>query len=154
MENLTQEVTDKVNELWESNSKIPFMQAKDILCLGYTCGARDAIAKCQSVVQQKQDTKDNSFVGTSKELIKEADKRIEESKQDSQKDKYKIEHEEKTKTLNTQIQLTGEILNFMAVNMNFIDVYTHIKELNKKYQDELFYEQTNHGEYKSKRYMP
>lgn len=150
MENLIQEITDKVNELWESNSKIPFMQAKDILCFGYTCGARDAIAKCQAVVQQKQDTKDNSFVGTSKELIKEADKRIEESKKESDGEKRIKEYYERVKKLNIQIDITGSILNYMSAHRNFLDVLDYIDNLNKKYQNELYREQTNNGEYKSK----
>lgn len=160
MADLTGTINDKVNEIWESNPKIPFMQAKEILHLGYELGTKNAIDKGKEDIKKastkppKKEEADeriissNEFVGTSKEFIKKTNDMI----IDRLKDKEKEEYEEKAKILKIQIELTGDILNYMAANRDFIDVYTHIKEMNQNYQHELYHEQTNHGDYKSKRF--
>ena len=165
MADLTGTINDKVNEIWESNPKIPFMQAKEILRLGYELGTNASINKGKEAKQNKKISKtndesskheveeeriisSNEFVGTSKEFIKKTNDMI----IDRLKDKGKEEYEEKTKILKIQIELTGNILNYMAANRDFIDVYTHIKEMNNDYQNALYHEQTNNGDYKSKRF--
>ena len=82
---------DKVDELWKQNPKIPFMQSKDILRLGYELGKNesknknttdkkvvDEVHKTPNSRHKNSSLENTTFVGTTKELIEYGQKTIKE----------------------------------------------------------------------------
>lgn len=154
-----QNIQDRIDEIYNGNMKIPFMQAKEILLLGYTYGMDDFsnnLVNMASQVVSKQNnsnkssevSKQNSnessentgFVGTTKELIKHTNS-------------LNKEHEKELKLgiLDAQVLITGRILNYINTHHNVIEMYEFVKQLNDEFQQKYLIAQTNYGEYKSKR---
>lgn len=121
---------NEINELWNSNSKIPFMQSKEILELGYKTGYNKGYNK-------KPNKEEKCFVGTNKELINN----VKNNKSSKSNNNDNIFKKEKYELL---IKLTSDILKYME-SKDFLDVYDYVKKLNKEYQDKLFYIKTNVG---------
>ena len=121
---------NEINELWNSNSKIPFMQSKEILELGYKTGYNKGYNK-------KPNKEEKCFVGTNKELINN----IKTNKSSKSNNNDNIFKKEKYELL---IKLTSDILKYME-SKDFLDVYDYVKKLNREYQDKLFYIKTNVG---------
>ena len=165
-----QNIQNRIEEIYNGNKKIPFMQSKDILLLGYTYGLDDSnkniidsISKTVTDNISKKDNKTNiskekqGFTGTTKELITHANENILKEKIEIVKKEYeqqlktiKKEHEKylNLEILNTQVTLTGKILNYINIHHDVIEMYDYIKNLNKEFQDKYFIAKTNYGEYK------
>ena len=155
-----QNIQDRINEIYNGNMKIPFMQAKEILLLGYTYGmddfSNDLVNIASQVVSKQKNSNESlelskqnnsnesseniGFVGTTKELIK-------------QTNSLNKEYEKKLKlgVLDAQVLITGRILNYINTHHDVVEMYEFVKQLNDEFQQKYFIAQTNYGEYKSKR---
>ena len=145
-----QNIQERIDEIFNQNSKIPFMQSKEILQLGYIYGTNDS----------KQSNKESSNTKSNKANKKDVDvedtgktpKEMIEYARDIIKEKSTIdEYTLKKQILEAQIQLSGKIVNYMNVNHDVIKMYDYVKDLNREFQHELYKLQTNHGEYKCRR---
>lgn len=105
----------RINKLWKDNPKIPFMQSKDILALGYEFGYIDR--------QNEKSNKEN-----------------EQNKQSSKITKDVLSKKEKYDLL---IKVTADILKNINYNKDLLKVYDYVQTLNKEYQDKLFYIKRN-----------
>ena len=125
-------IQEQVDIIWNSNSKIPFMQSKEILKLGYIEGRKSIDDKPKIQLQNMNTTENNSnsnptksglteFVGNTKELINMAESKIKEKtnlKKDITKEK---------------IKLLENILDYMNnPSHNYIDTYDYVENLYKK----------------------
>ena len=125
-------IQEQVDIIWNSNSKIPFMQSKEILKLGYIEGRKSIDDKPKVQLQNMNTTVNNSnsnptksglteFVGNTKELINMAESKIKEKtnlKKDITKEK---------------IKLLENILDYMNnPSHNYIDTYDYVENLYKK----------------------
>lgn len=156
-----QNLQKRIDDLFKQNSKIPFMQAKEILQLGYMYGEADAKKSVNESKSTKQQTKplvvkEEPEIGrTTKEMIEYANQKIKESENqlniDKKQLKEKYEHNILLKVLEAQVKLSGEIANYINIHHNMLEIYDYIKELNNNFQHELYKIQTNYGEYKAKR---
>ena len=155
-----QNIQDRINEIYNGNMKIPFMQAKEILLLGYTYGmddfSNDLVNIASQVVSKQKNSNESlelskqnnsnesseniGFVWTTKELIK-------------QTNSLNKEYEKKLKlgVLDAQVLITGRILNYINTHHDVVEMYEFVKQLNDEFQQKYFIAQTNYGEYKSKR---
>ena len=124
----------RINKLWKDNPKIPFMQSKDILTLGYEFGYIDG--------QDEKSNKENiGFTGTTKELIETTNKlhtKI-KNKQNTQSAKVTKEILSKKEKYDLLVKVTADILENFNKTKDFLSVYGYVQDLNKKYQDKLFY---------------
>ena len=145
-----QNIQERIDEIFNQNSKIPFMQSKEILQLGYIYGTNDskqANKESSNTNSNKANQKDVDVEDTGKtpkEMIAYARDVIKEK---STIDEYTLQKQ----ILEAQIQLSGKIVNYMNVNHDIIKMYDYVKDLNREYQHELYKLQTNHGEYKCRR---
>lgn len=125
-------IQEQVDIIWNSNSKIPFMQSKEILKLGYIEGRKSIDDKPKVQLQNMNTMANNSnsnptksvlteFVGNTKELINMAESKIKEKtnlKKDITKEK---------------IKLLKDILDYMNnPSHNYIDTYDYVENLYKK----------------------
>lgn len=124
----------RINKLWKDNPKIPFMQSKDILTLGYEFGYIDG--------QDEKSNKENiGFTGTTKELIETTNKLLTKikNKQNTQSSKVTKEILSKKEKYDLLVKVTADILENFNKTKDFLSVYGYVQDLNKKYQDKLFY---------------
>jgi len=157
-------IKDRIDEIYKQNSKIPFMQSKDILQLGYEYALKDnQISKVnkdknevKNIIQQNNEitsTKNNYVVGTSKEIIsyskklnneleKNNNKHQEELKQ-QEKDiktklvkKHKLEIEKQKLEITTR--LTGDILFYINTHHDIFSIMEYIKNINDEYRNKLY----------------
>lgn len=122
---MEQNIDKQIEKLWRENPKIPFMQSKEIFALGYKKGVGSLANKlCDAIEkvideEEKETKKDDGFIGTSKELIKQAEKQINKIKKQDQlikelKEKSELTTQEKNQIVRqTQIELLSEILIYM-----------------------------------------
>lgn len=106
----------RINKLWKDNPKIPFMQSKDILALGYEFGYIDA-KNIKNNESKNNESKNNSKI--TKEVL-------------SKKEKYDI-----------LIKVTADILANFNITKDFLSAYEYVQNLNREYQDKLFYIKRN-----------
>ena len=156
-------IQERIDEIYNKNSKIPFMQSKDILKLGYTIGLDDAtLNKTDNVCHNESDNNindksnnniknnDNDIACTSKELIAHMTEKIETDKIIKQQVKQQVDnikkelvkqHENKSniKILETQVNITGRILNYINIHHDIVEIYDYIKNLNKEFQEKYYW---------------
>ena len=156
-------IQERIDEIYNKNSKIPFMQSKDILKLGYTIGLDDAtLNKTDNVCHNESDNNindksnnniknnDNDIACTSKELIAHMTEKIETDKIIKQQVKQQVDnikkelvkqHENKSniKILETQVNITGRILNYINIHHDIVEIYDYIKDLNKEFQEKYYW---------------
>ena len=152
-----QNIQNRIEEIYNGNKKIPFMQSKDILLLGYTYGLDDSnkniidsISKTVTDNISKKDNKTNiskekqGFTGTTKELIETTNKLL-KNKNDQNKQSSKITKEvlSKKEKYDLLVKVTADILANFNINKDFLSVYDYVQTLNKEYQDKLFYIKRN-----------
>lgn len=106
----------RINKLWKDNPKIPFMQSKDILTLGYEFGYIDGQNE-KSNKEKNEQNKQSSKI--TKEVL-------------SKKEKYDI-----------LIKVTADILANFNITKDFLSAYEYVQKLNREYQDKLFYIKRN-----------
>lgn len=131
------EYSKHIENLWQNNPKIPFMQSKEILKYGFDQGYNYKASE----ITDKPKTESN----------KQNDKSYKEVKRNKNEktSKEMIEYEkEYNKTLNKQliqekINLTADILLYMNKHRDFIEIYSYIKQLNNNIQRELAKQNNN-----------
>ena len=98
----------RIEQIWKENSKIPFMQSKEILALGFNKGME------YSNVSNTKNTKDGSFVGGTKEIIEYGNKVLNLS--DLEKEQIKLD-------------IINEILDFITDKRDLMETYTKVKDM-------------------------
>ena len=134
----------RINQIWKDNQKIPFMQSKDILALGYTFGFEDANKQKSPKENKSNQVVENSkeFIGTSKDLIEYTNnKKFKSNDPEIKKQKLVAE----LNVLNTKVKVTGNILNYINANQDFWTIVDYIKNINREYQDDLYNFKLNNG---------
>ena len=130
----------EINELWNSNSKIPFMQSKEILGLGYLTAANKYIKQTvnkeentkekQTVISSDNDDQKEYSVNKTKDKMKTA----KFSKKSKSEDNYKNE-----KTI--ELRTLENVLGYIKKNGHLLDTYNYIdnKVQNLKNEIDLSY---------------
>ena len=109
-----------IEQIWNENSKIPFMQSKEILALGFNKGIEycENNSSKQVSIENKPDIKkekpNNEVVGNSKEIIKYTEQQI------------KLTDLEKE---NIKLDVVSEILDFIIENRDFMETYNKVKDM-------------------------
>lgn len=108
-------VDTKVEELWEGNSHIPFMQSKEILRYGITEGMKLSVKNTEQPTNQSETQSKNQsteivkddFIGTTNDLIRHAENKI--SKNEVNNDKPLTKRKMRLKNTNANIDNHGKI---------------------------------------------
>ena len=126
----------EINELWNSNSKIPFMQSKEILGLGYLTAANKYI---KQTVNKEENTKEKQQVISSdnddlKEYsvnkTKDKMKTVKFSKKSKSEDNYKNE-----KTI--ELRTLENVLAYIKKNGHLLDTYNYIDNKVQNLKNEI-----------------
>lgn len=126
----------EINELWNSNSKIPFMQSKEILGLGYLTAANKYI---KQTVNKEENTKEKSPVISSdnddqKEYSvnknKDKMKTAKFSKKSKSEDNYKNE-----KTI--ELRTLENVLAYIKKSGHLLDTYNYIDNKVQNLKNEI-----------------
>lgn len=135
IQNIPVNISERITEIYNANSKIPFMMAKDILEYGYKYGISDYAKNNKSIVVDSKDNNNNKEPlkndnqPSIDNIVKHKDKKN-NKKQDnnsiSKSEKIKIQNEAKYDMLNL-------ILSYMNTH-DYIEVYDHCKKLKYQYQ--------------------
>ena len=109
----------RIEQIWKENSKIPFMQSKEILAYGFNKGMEycDSNPKPQQVNNKPETKKEKQItgvVGNSKETIKYAEQQI------------KLTDLEKE---NIKLDIVCEILDFIVDKRDFMETYNKVKDM-------------------------
>ena len=110
----------RIEQIWKENSKIPFMQSKEILTLGFNKGMEycENNSSKQVSIENKPEIKkekpNNGVVGNSKETIKYAEQQI------------KLTDLEKE---NIKLDVVSEILDFIVDKRDFMETYNKVKDM-------------------------
>lgn len=133
---------DPIEILWKSNPRIPFMQSKEILRLGFNEGKKSLITEISNINRPSQSNGDSDFVGTSKELIEHANKKINDNKKKVNTKSIEFSVEE------ARYKLLDEIFKFINDKRDLMETYTKIKNMHsvsqKRYNNlRMKYEQGN-----------
>lgn len=126
----------EINELWNSNSKIPFMQSKEILGLGYLTAANKYI---KQTVNKEENTKEKQPVISSdnddqKEYSvnknKDKMKTVKFSKKSKSEDNYKNE-----KTI--ELRTLENVLAYIKKSGHLLDTYNYIDNKVQNLKNEI-----------------
>ena len=126
----------EINELWNSNSKIPFMQSKEILGLGYLTAANKYI---KQTVNKEENTKEKSPVISSdnddqKEYSvnknKDKMKTAKFSKKSKSEDNYKND-----KTI--ELRTLENVLAYIKKSGHLLDTYNYIDNKVQNLKNEI-----------------
>lgn len=126
----------EINELWNSNSKIPFMQSKEILGLGYLTAANKYI---KQTVNKEENTKEKQQVISSdnddqKEYSvnknKDKMKTTKFSKKSKSEDNYKNE-----KTI--ELRTLENVLAYIKKSGHLLDTYNYIDNKVQNLKNEI-----------------
>lgn len=126
----------EINELWNSNSKIPFMQSKEILGLGYLTAANKYI---KQTVNKEENTKEKQQVISSdnddlKEYsvnkTKDKMKTVKFSKKSKSEDNYKNE-----KTI--ELRTLENVLAYIKKSGHLLDTYNYIDNKVQNLKNEI-----------------
>lgn len=126
----------EINELWNSNSKIPFMQSKEILGLGYLTAANKYIKQTvnkeentkekQSVISSDNDDQKEYSVNKNKDKMKTA----KFSKKSKSEDNYKNE-----KTI--ELRTLENVLAYIKKSGHLLDTYNYIDNKVQNLKNEI-----------------
>lgn len=126
----------EINELWNSNSKIPFMQSKEILGLGYLTAANKYI---KQTVNKEENTKEKQQVISSdndcrKEYSvdknKDKMKTVKFSKKSKSEDNYKND-----KTI--ELRTLENVLAYIKKSGHLLDTYNYIDNKVQNLKNEI-----------------
>lgn len=127
-------IEDPIEKLWKSNPKIPFMQSKDILRFGYTEGQKSAVSAKTSHLQPQEkpvtkDDFDTCFTGTTKEMIRHAEKEMAKATVVPKQPKVKVEvvHASKLDIEQSKFDLINEILGHIEENKDLMLTYSYLR---------------------------
>ena len=110
----------RIEQIWNENSKIPFMQSKDILAFGFNKGMEycENNSSKQVSIENKSEIKkekpNNGVIGNSKETIKYAEQQI------------KLTNIEKEQV---KLDIVNEILDFITDKRDLMETYTKVKDM-------------------------
>ena len=114
----------RINEIWNSNSKIPFLQSKEILRLGYEFGYNDSKKNPKKDNIQKCKSEEYDSGKTSREMIKYAENQINISK----KAEHAKEQIKEELIVDTKIKTLADILTYMKdPKHDYIGLFAYIK---------------------------
>lgn len=126
----------EINELWNSNSKIPFMQSKEILGLGYLTAANKYIKQTvnkeennkekQPVISSDNDDQKEYSVDKNKDKMKTA----KFSKKSKSEDNYKNE-----KTI--ELRTLENVLSYIKKSGHLLDTYNYIDNKVQNLKNEI-----------------
>lgn len=126
----------EINELWNSNSKIPFMQSKEILGLGYLTAANKYIKQTvnkeentnetQQVISSDNDDQKEYSVNKNKDKMKTA----KFSKKSKSEDNYKNE-----KTI--ELRTLENVLAYIKKSGHLLDTYNYIDNKVQNLKNEI-----------------
>lgn len=126
----------EINELWNSNSKIPFMQSKEILGLGYLTAANKYIKQTvnkeentkekQQVISSDNDDQKEYSVNKNKDKMKTA----KFSKKSKSEDNYKNE-----KTI--ELRTLENVLGYIKKSGHLLDTYNYIDNKVQNLKNEI-----------------
>ena len=126
----------EINELWNSNSKIPFMQSKEILGLGYLTAANKYIKQTvnkeentkekQPVISSDNDDQKEYSVDKNKDKMKTA----KFSKKSKSVDNYKNE-----KTI--ELRTLENVLAYIKKSGHLLDTYNYIDNKVQNLKNEI-----------------
>ena len=126
----------EINELWNSNSKIPFMQSKEILGLGYLTAANKYIKQTvnkeentkekQTVISSDNDDKKEYSVDKTKDKMKT----VKFSKKSKSEDNYKNE-----KTI--ELRTLENVLAYIKKSGHLLDTYNYIDNKVQNLKNEI-----------------
>ena len=126
----------EINELWNSNSKIPFMQSKEILGLGYLTAANKYIKQTenkeennkekQSIISSDNDDQKEYSVDKNKDKMKTA----KFSKKNKSEDNYKNE-----KTI--ELRTLENVLAYIKKSGHLLDTYNYIDNKVQNLKNEI-----------------
>lgn len=122
-------IKDPIEEIWNANPKIPFMQSKEILKFGFNEGKKSLITEISNVNQSSQPNRDGSFVGTTKELIDHTNKKISQTKDENKKSKPVYINATELDIEEARYKLLNEIIDFMGSKRDLIETYTKINNM-------------------------
>ena len=126
----------EINELWNSNSKIPFMQSKEILGLGYLTAANKYI---KQTVNKEENTKEKQQVISSDnddqkeysvDKTKDKMKTVKFSKKSKSEDNYKNE-----KTI--ELRTLENVLAYIKKSGHLLDTYNYIDNKVQNLKNEI-----------------
>lgn len=126
----------EINELWNSNSKIPFMQSKEILGLGYLTAANKYI---KQTVNKEENTKEKHPVISSDnddkkeysvDKTKDKMKTVKFSKKSKSEDNYKNE-----KTI--ELRTLENVLAYIKKSGHLLDTYNYIDNKVQNLKNEI-----------------
>ena len=126
----------EINELWNSNSKIPFMQSKEILGLGYltaankyikqTVNKEENIKEKQQVISSDNDDLKEYSVNKTKDKMKT----VKFSKKSKSEDNYKNE-----KTI--ELRTLENVLAYIKKSGHLLDTYNYIDNKVQNLKNEI-----------------
>ena len=126
----------EINELWNSNSKIPFMQSKEILGLGYLTAANKYIKQTvnkeentkekQQVISSDNDDQKEYSVNKNKDKMKTP----KFSKKSKSEDNYKNE-----KTI--ELRTLENVLAYIKKSGHLLDTYNYIDNKVQNLKNEI-----------------
>ena len=126
----------EINELWNSNSKIPFMQSKEILGLGYLTAANKYI---KQTVNKEENTKEKQPVISSDnddqkeysvDKTKDKMKTPKFSKKSKSEDNYKND-----KTI--ELRTLENVLAYIKKSGHLLDTYNYIDNKVQNLKNEI-----------------
>ena len=126
----------EINELWNSNSKIPFMQSKEILGLGYLTAANKYIKQTvnkeentkekQPVISSDNDDQKEYSVDKNKDKMKTAKFSKKSKSEDSYKNKKTIE-----------LRTLENVLAYIKKSGHLLDTYNYIDNKVQNLKNEI-----------------
>ena len=113
---------DPIDKIWNDNPKIPFMQSKEILALGYKYGKESVNSSTfnnSTKENVKNESDSNGFTSTSKELTKYANNKGKNNKNN------KLDYSQENQI---KLDIYNDILVAIQHKQNLLDVYTYCKD--------------------------
>lgn len=126
----------EINELWNSNSKIPFMQSKEILGLGYLTAANKYI---KQTVNKEENTKEKSpVISSDNDSQKEysVDKTKDKMKTGKFSKKSKPEYNYKNEKI-IELRILENVLAYIKKSGHLLDTYNYIDNKVQNLKNEI-----------------
>ena len=126
----------EINELWNSNSKIPFMQSKEILGLGYLTAANKYI---KQTVNKEENTKEKQpVISSDNDDQKEysVDKNKDKMKTGKFSKKSKPEYNYKNEKI-IELRILENVLAYIKKSGHLLDTYNYIDNKVQNLKNEI-----------------
>ena len=131
----------EINELWKSNSKIPFMQSKEILGLGYLTAANKYINK--QTVNNEENTKVKSPVISSDNNEPQKEYSVNKNKDEmktakfSKKSKSEDYYAQKINDKTIELRTLENVLAYIKKSGHLLDTYNYIDNKVQNLKNEI-----------------